>query len=181
MILLDFSGSSVVMFHGDLPYSSKDILKKLETMDEENIIGAGGFGTVYKLAMDDGNVFALKRIVKTNEGLDRFFDRELEILGSVKHRYLVNLRGYCNSPSSKLLIYDYLQGGSLDEVLHGKLLSLFVVPLVGSISWLVVFKSTHYQGCEQSIYQNDKLSMPLLKVINNFVLLKFLNTLVLEI
>ncbi|PWZ58770.1 LRR receptor-like serine/threonine-protein kinase FEI 1 [Zea mays] len=113
-------GSSVVMFHGDLPYSSKDILKKLETIDEENIIGAGGFGTVYKLAMDDGNVFALKRIVKTNEGLDRFFDRELEILGSVKHRYLVNLRGYCNSPSSKLLIYDYLQGGSLDEVLHEK-------------------------------------------------------------
>ncbi|EER95121.1 hypothetical protein BDA96_01G453500 [Sorghum bicolor] len=113
-------GSSVVMFHGDLPYSSKDILKKLETMDEENIIGAGGFGTVYKLAMDDGNVFALKRIVKTNEGLDRFFDRELEILGSVKHRYLVNLRGYCNSPSSKLLIYDYLPGGSLDEVLHEK-------------------------------------------------------------
>ncbi|KQK22412.1 LRR receptor-like serine/threonine-protein kinase FEI 1 [Brachypodium distachyon] len=113
-------GSSVVMFHGDLPYSTKDILKKLETMDDENIIGAGGFGTVYKLAMDDGNVFALKRIVKTNEGRDRFFDRELEILGSVKHRYLVNLRGYCNSPSSKLLIYDYLPGGSLDEVLHEK-------------------------------------------------------------
>jgi len=126
MTLLDFSGSSVVMFHGDLPYSSKDILKKLETMDEENIIGAGGFGTVYKLAMDDGNVFALKRIVKTNEGLDRFFDRELEILGSVKHRYLVNLRGYCNSPSSKLLIYDYLPGGSLDEVLHGKVSFLFI-------------------------------------------------------
>lgn len=113
-------GSSVVMFHGDLPYSTKDILKKLETMDEENIIGAGGFGTVYKLAMDDGNVFALKRIVKTNEGRDKFFDRELEILGSVKHRNLVNLRGYCNSPSSKLLIYDYLPGGSLDEVLHEK-------------------------------------------------------------
>ncbi|KAM3229546.1 hypothetical protein ACQJBY_060406 [Aegilops geniculata] len=113
-------GSSVVMFHGDLPYSTKDILKKLETMDEENIIGAGGFGTVYKLAMEDGNVFALKRIVKTNEGRDKFFDRELEILGSVKHRNLVNLRGYCNSPSSKLLIYDYLPGGSLDEVLHGQ-------------------------------------------------------------
>ncbi|KAL6907597.1 hypothetical protein ACP4OV_002636 [Aristida adscensionis] len=113
-------GSSIVMFHGDLPYSTKDILKKLEAMDDENIIGSGGFGTVYKLAMDDGNVFALKRIVKTNEGLDRFFDRELEILGSVKHRNLVNLRGYCNSPSSKLLIYDYLPGGSLDEVLHEK-------------------------------------------------------------
>ncbi|URD98372.1 Leucine rich repeat N-terminal domain [Musa troglodytarum] len=111
-------GASIVMFHGDLPYSSKDILRKLETLNEENIIGSGGFGTVYKLSMDDGNIFALKRIMKTNEVLDRFFDRELEILGSIKHRYLVNLRGYCNSPLSKLLIYDFLPGGSLDDFLH---------------------------------------------------------------
>ncbi|KAK6944449.1 Leucine-rich repeat-containing N-terminal, plant-type [Dillenia turbinata] len=113
-------GASIVMFHGDLPYSSKDIIKKLETLNDEHIIGSGGFGTVYKLSMDDGNIFALKRIIKMNEGFDRFFERELEILGSIKHRYLVNLRGYCNSPSSKLLIYDYLPGGSLDEVLHEK-------------------------------------------------------------
>ncbi|KAK1262727.1 LRR receptor-like serine/threonine-protein kinase FEI 1 [Acorus gramineus] len=111
-------GASIVMFHGDLPYSSKDIIKKLETLTDDNIIGTGGFGTVYKLSMDDGNVFALKKIMKTNEGFDRFFERELEILGSIKHRYLVNLRGYCNSPSSKLLIYDFLPGGSLDEALH---------------------------------------------------------------
>ncbi|KAG7031635.1 LRR receptor-like serine/threonine-protein kinase FEI 1 [Cucurbita argyrosperma subsp. argyrosperma] len=111
-------GASGVMFHGDLPYSSKDIIKKFETLNEEHIIGCGGFGTVYKLAMDDGNVFALKRIMKLNEGFDRFFERELEILGSMKHRFLVNLRGYCNSPTSKLLIYDFLPGGSLDEALH---------------------------------------------------------------
>lgn len=118
-LAMDVSGgASIVMFHGDLPYSSKDIIKKLENLNEEHIIGCGGFGTVYRLAMDDGNVFALKRIVKLNEGFDRFFERELEILGSIKHRYLVNLRGYCNSPTSKLLIYDYLPGGSLDEALH---------------------------------------------------------------
>ncbi|KAK8997968.1 hypothetical protein V6N11_012503 [Hibiscus sabdariffa] len=118
-LAMDVSGgASIVMFHGDLPYSLKDIIKKLEALSEEDIIGTGGFGTVYKLAMDDGNVFALKRIVKMNEGFDRFFERELEILGSIKHRYLVNLRGYCNSPTSKLLLYDYLAGGSLDEALH---------------------------------------------------------------
>ncbi|CAE6031306.1 unnamed protein product [Arabidopsis arenosa] len=81
-------GASIVMFHGDLPYASKDIIKKLESLNEEHIIGCGGFGTVYKLSMDDGNVFALKRIVKLNEGFDRF------------------------------LLYDYLPGGSLDEALH---------------------------------------------------------------
>ncbi|KAL9247000.1 hypothetical protein vseg_020474 [Gypsophila vaccaria] len=118
-LAMDVSGgASIVMFHGDLPYSSKDIIKKLENLNEEHIIGCGGFGTVYKLAMDDGNIFALKRILKLNDGFDRFFERELEILGSIKHRYLVNLRGYCNSPLSKLLIYDYLSGGSLDEALH---------------------------------------------------------------
>ncbi|GFP81567.1 LRR receptor-like serine/threonine-protein kinase fei 1 [Phtheirospermum japonicum] len=119
VLAVDVSGgASVVMFHGDLPYSSKDIIKKLENLNEEHVIGAGGFGTVYKLAMDDGSIFALKRIVKVNEGFDRFFERELAILGSIKHKYLVNLRGYCNSPTSKLLIYDFLSGGSLDEALH---------------------------------------------------------------
>uniref|UniRef100_A0A7N0TBL1 non-specific serine/threonine protein kinase n=1 Tax=Kalanchoe fedtschenkoi TaxID=63787 RepID=A0A7N0TBL1_KALFE len=114
------AGASIVVFHGDLPYSSKEIIRKLETLNEEHIIGSGGFGTVYKLSMDDGSVFALKRIMKLNEGFDRFFDRELEILGSIKHRYLVNLRGYCNSPTSKLLLYDYLPGGNLDEVLNDR-------------------------------------------------------------
>ncbi|XP_057511942.1 LRR receptor-like serine/threonine-protein kinase FEI 1 isoform X2 [Actinidia eriantha] len=118
-LAMDVSGgASIVMFHGDLPYSSKDIIKKLEALNEEHIIGSGGFGTVYRLAMDDGCVFALKRILKMNDGFDRFFERELEILGSIKHRYLVNLRGYCNSSTSKLLIYDFLPGGSLDESLH---------------------------------------------------------------
>ncbi|XP_051151674.1 LRR receptor-like serine/threonine-protein kinase FEI 1 isoform X2 [Andrographis paniculata] len=111
-------GASIVIFHGDLPYSSKDIIKKLENLNEEHVIGVGGFGTVYKLAMDDGNIFALKRIMKVNEGFDRCFERELEILGSIKHRYLVNLRGYCNAPTSKLLLYDFLAGGSVDEALH---------------------------------------------------------------
>lgn len=69
--------------------------------------------------MDDDNQFALKRIFKVNDGFSRCFERELGILGSIKHRYLVNLRGYCNSPTSQLLIYDFLSGGSLDEALHG--------------------------------------------------------------
>ncbi|GAB2295945.1 LRR receptor-like serine/threonine-protein kinase FEI 1 [Dionaea muscipula] len=120
-LAMDVSGgASIVIFHGDLPYSTKNILKKLETLDEEHIIGNGGFATVYKLAMDDGNIFAVKRIVKLNNGFDRFFERELEILGSIKHRHLVNLRGYCNSPLSKLLLYDFLPGGSLDEALHDR-------------------------------------------------------------
>jgi serine/threonine protein kinase len=112
--------AKLVMFHGDLPYPSKDIVKKIEALDDTDVIGSGGFGTVYRLVMEDGNIFAVKKIGKCGFGSEKLFERELEILGSFKHRNLVNLRGYCNCPSSRLLIYDYLAFGSLDEYLHGE-------------------------------------------------------------
>lgn len=112
-------GSKVVNFHGDLPYTSTNIIKKMDMLDESDMIGSGGFGTVYRLVMDDGKVFAVKRLGVLGMSSDRVFERELEILGSFKHRNLVNLRGYCNSPMAKLLIYDYLPYGSLEEFLHG--------------------------------------------------------------
>lgn len=83
-------------------------------------MGSGGFGTVYRMVMNDLGTFAVKKIDRSREGSDRVFEREVEILGSVKHINLVNLRGYCRLPSSRLLIYDYLTLGSLDDLLHGK-------------------------------------------------------------
>ncbi|XP_077233730.1 leucine-rich repeat protein kinase family protein [Tasmannia lanceolata] len=112
------TGAKLVTFHGDLPYSSHEIVKKLELLDDDDVVGSGGFGTVFKMVMDDCSAFAVKRIDKTREGSDQIFERELEILGSIKHINLVNLRGYCRLPSSKLLIYDYLSLGSLDHFLH---------------------------------------------------------------
>jgi len=91
----------------------------LESLDEDDVVGSGGFGTVYRMVMNDCGTFAVKRIDRNREGSDQGFERELEILGSIKHINLVNLRGYCRLPSTKLLIYDYLAMGSLDDLLHG--------------------------------------------------------------
>ncbi|RZS16142.1 hypothetical protein BHM03_00048104 [Ensete ventricosum] len=110
--------AKLVTFHGNLPYPSQEIIKKLELLDEDDVIGSGGFGTVYKMVMDDNNAFAVKKIDWYREGVDQIFERELEILGSIKHINLVNLRGYCRLPSARLLIYDYLPLGSLDHYLH---------------------------------------------------------------
>uniref|UniRef100_A0A804IV40 Protein kinase domain-containing protein n=1 Tax=Musa acuminata subsp. malaccensis TaxID=214687 RepID=A0A804IV40_MUSAM len=111
-------GTKLVTFHGNLPYPSQEIIKKLELLDEDDVIGSGGFGTVYKMVMDDNNAFAVKKIDWYRKGVDQIFERELEILGSIKHINLVNLRGYCRLPSARLLIYDYLPLGSLDHYLH---------------------------------------------------------------
>ncbi|CAL9077078.1 LRR receptor-like serine/threonine-protein kinase FEI 2 [Musa acuminata AAA Group] len=111
-------GTKLVTFHGNLPYPSQEIIKKLELLDEDDVIGSGGFGTVYKMVMDDNNAFAVKKIDWYRKGVDQIFERELEILGSIKHINLVNLRGYCTLPSARLLIYDYLPLGSLDHYLH---------------------------------------------------------------
>ncbi|KAI4343830.1 hypothetical protein L6164_011135 [Bauhinia variegata] len=112
------ASTKLITFHGDLPYPSSEIIEKLEALDEEDVVGSGGFGTVYRMVMNDCGTFAVKRIDRSREGSDQVFERELEILGSIKHINLVNLRGYCRFPTSKLLIYDYLATGSLDDLLH---------------------------------------------------------------
>ncbi|KAK4394545.1 LRR receptor-like serine/threonine-protein kinase FEI 1 [Sesamum angolense] len=111
--------AKLITFHGDLPYPSCELVEKIESLDEEDVVGAGGFGTVYRMVMNDCGTFAVKKIDRTREGSDQVFERELEILGSIKHINLVNLRGYCRLPMAKLLIYDYLAMGSLDDFLHG--------------------------------------------------------------
>ncbi|XP_052183033.1 LRR receptor-like serine/threonine-protein kinase FEI 1 [Diospyros lotus] len=112
------TSAKLITFHGDLPYPSCEIIEKLETLDEEDVVGSGGFGTVYRMVMNDCGTFAVKKIDRSREGSDQVFERELEILGSIKHINLVNLRGYCRLPSAKLLIYDYVAMGSLDDHLH---------------------------------------------------------------
>ncbi|KAJ1438972.1 Protein kinase domain [Sesbania bispinosa] len=112
------ASTKLITFHGDLPYTSSEIIEKLESLDEEDVVGSGGFGTVYRMVMNDCGTFAVKRIDRSREGSDQVFERELEILGSIKHINLVNLRGYCRLPSSRLLIYDYLAIGSLEDLLH---------------------------------------------------------------
>ncbi|CAI9112314.1 OLC1v1012751C1 [Oldenlandia corymbosa var. corymbosa] len=110
--------AKLITFHGDLPYPSCELIEKIESLDEEDVVGAGGYGTVYRMVMNDCGTFAVKRIDRSREGSDQVFERELEILGSIKHINLVNLRGYCRLPAARLLIYDYLAMGSLDDFLH---------------------------------------------------------------
>ncbi|ONM02332.1 ATP binding protein [Zea mays] len=113
-------GAKLVTYQWNLPYSSSEIIRRLELLDEEDVVGCGGFGTVYRMVMDDGTSFAVKRIDLSRQSRDRTMEKELEFLGSIRHINLVTLRGYCRLlPAAKLLVYDFVELGSLDCYLHG--------------------------------------------------------------
>ncbi|KAK6132522.1 hypothetical protein DH2020_033731 [Rehmannia glutinosa] len=89
-------------------------------LSNKDVIGSGGYGTVYKVVINDCISFAVKRLIRLSAEQDRGFERELEAMGDIKHRNIVTLHGYYTAPQYNLLIYELMPNGSLDSLLHGK-------------------------------------------------------------
>lgn len=107
----------LVMFRGETVPKSKAMLQAVRKLRKRDIVGEGGYGVVYKTVLKDGRVFAVKKLKNCLEAaID--FENELEALAELKHRNLVKLRGYCVSPTSKFLIYDFIPNGTVDQLLH---------------------------------------------------------------
>ncbi|KAK9106733.1 hypothetical protein Syun_022744 [Stephania yunnanensis] len=84
---------------------------------EHNILGRGGFGTVYKGELHDGTKIAVKRMesgVLREKGLTEFRS-EIALVTRVRHRHLVNLVGYCLDGNERLLVYEYMPQGTLSR------------------------------------------------------------------
>ncbi|CAK7339682.1 unnamed protein product, partial [Dovyalis caffra] len=94
----------------------------LDCLKEDNIIGKGGAGIVYKAAMPNGDHVAVKRLPAMSRGSshDHGFNAEIQTLGRIRHRHIVRLLGFCSNHETNLLVYEYMPNGSLGEVLHGK-------------------------------------------------------------
>lgn len=124
---LNFSGGRIVMFRSQAVQSLKSnaFLKKTLRLSNKDIIGCGGYGTVYKLMIDESTSFAVKRLNRGTAERDRGFERELEAMGDIKHRNIVTLHGYYTAPQYNLLIYELMPNGSLDAFLHGMQLRFY--------------------------------------------------------
>ncbi|CAI9096830.1 OLC1v1033056C1 [Oldenlandia corymbosa var. corymbosa] len=85
-----------------------------------SLIGSGGFGEVFKATLKDGSSVAIKKLIRLSCQGDREFMAEMETLGKIKHRNLVPLLGYCKIGEERLLVYEYMEYGSLEEMLHGR-------------------------------------------------------------
>ncbi|XP_048543521.1 leucine-rich repeat receptor-like serine/threonine-protein kinase BAM1 [Triticum urartu] len=107
-----------------IDYDIQDILCNLI---DTNLVGSGGSGKVYKICLGNrnGGVIAVKQIWCSSgelehDVLEKQFQAEIEILGSIRHANIAKLLGFISSSESKLLIYEYMEHGSLYEWLHQK-------------------------------------------------------------
>ncbi|CAN1805621.1 Probable serine/threonine-protein kinase PBL7 [Linum perenne] len=85
---------------------------------KECLLGEGGFGRVYKGYLESINVVAIKQLDRNGSQGNREFLVEVLMLSLLHHRNLVNLIGYCADGDQRLLIYEYMPLGSLDDHLH---------------------------------------------------------------
>lgn len=82
------------------------------------IVGDGSFGLVYKARLSSGATVAIKKLNPDAFQGFREFRAEMETLGKLRHRNIVKILGYCVSGSDRLLIYEFIERGSLDNCLY---------------------------------------------------------------
>ncbi|XVE75268.1 hypothetical protein DITRI_Ditri12bG0081600 [Diplodiscus trichospermus] len=95
------------------------ILDATDNFSENLVIGVGGFGKVYKGVLRDGTEVAVKRgAPQSNQGIVEF-RTEIELLSQFRHRHLVSLIGYCDEQNEMIIIYEYMENGTLKNHLCG--------------------------------------------------------------
>ncbi|KAE8719075.1 L-type lectin-domain containing receptor kinase VIII.2 [Hibiscus syriacus] len=98
-------------------FSYKELKAATRCFNANRIIGQGAFGTVYKgILPNNGDIVAVKRCSHNSQGKNEFLS-ELSIIGSLRHRNLVRLQGWCHEKGEILLVYDLMPNGSLDKAL----------------------------------------------------------------
>jgi serine/threonine protein kinase len=97
-------------------FSYEELASATDNFSDENVIGQGGYGKVYRGNLDNGKqLVAIKRAQEGSlQGAHEFYT-EIELLSRVHHRNLVILVGYCDDVGEQMLVYEFMSGGTLRD------------------------------------------------------------------
>ncbi|XWS60488.1 hypothetical protein CRYUN_Cryun07bG0040400 [Craigia yunnanensis] len=105
-------------------FTHADILKATGNFSEDRILGKGGFGTVYRGVLPDGREVAVKKLQREGLEGEREFRAEMEVLSGNgfgwPHPNLVTLYGWCLDGLEKILVYEYMGDGSLEDLISDR-------------------------------------------------------------
>ncbi|KAH0448218.1 hypothetical protein IEQ34_022018 [Dendrobium chrysotoxum] len=100
-----------------LSFKYEDLMKATDNFSQNNKLGQGGYGAVYKGILPDGKEIAVKRLFfNTRSWVDQFFN-EVTLINQVQHKNLVKLLGCSVEGPESLLVYEFLSNTSLDHYL----------------------------------------------------------------
>ncbi|KAL6127635.1 hypothetical protein ACLB2K_070998 [Fragaria x ananassa] len=104
---------SLMLSGAPMNFSYRDL--QVRTWNFSQLLGTGGFGSVYKGSLSDGTLVAVKKIERVLPHGEKEFITEVNTIGSMHHMNLVRLFGYCSEASQRLLVYEFMKNGSLDK------------------------------------------------------------------
>ncbi|KAH9738595.1 hypothetical protein KPL71_018840 [Citrus sinensis] len=113
--------SEATELQGPVNYRLKDLVSATRKFSEENKLGEGGFGDIYKGTLKNGKIVAVKKLAI---GISRRtlsdFENEVRLISNVHHRNLIRLLGCCSQGPELILVYEYMANSSLDKFLFGE-------------------------------------------------------------
>ncbi|PRQ48806.1 putative protein kinase RLK-Pelle-DLSV family [Rosa chinensis] len=90
-----------------------------DDFSEANKLGQGGFGSVYRGKLPNGEEIAVKRLSMDSGQGDLEFKNDVLLMAMLQHRNLIRLLGFCLEGNERLLVYEYLPNISLDHIIFG--------------------------------------------------------------
>ncbi|XP_050290288.1 probable LRR receptor-like serine/threonine-protein kinase At3g47570 [Quercus robur] len=111
--------------------SYQELCRGTNNFCESNLLGIGGFGTVYKGILSDGTTVAVKVLNLPLEDAFKSFDAECKVLRALRHRNLVKVISVCSSPQFKALVLQYMSNYSLEKWIYSHNYCLNLVQRVG--------------------------------------------------